>query len=201
MQLTAPRLVFPLTVATTFYSSQSTLSVAIADLVSQTNCGSKINPQRSKSNLPKLILALAISLAVAGRSVVASEETDVMVPAQQFVEGFNKGDAKMAEAACAEGASIIDDFPPHLWHRAGAASKWFKAYEAYAKANSMSDAVVTLDKPKHVDVTGADAYGVVPTAFRFKKKAEVVNETGVMTLVLHKAAKGWRVTAWSWADN
>jgi ketosteroid isomerase-like protein len=65
----------------------------------------------------------------------------------------------------------------------------------------MSEAVVTLDKPKHVDVTGADAYVVVPTTLRFKKKTESVNLTGVMTLVLHKAANGWQITAWSWADN
>ena len=149
----------------------------------------------------KLMIALAISVAVVGGSVVASEETDVMVPVQQFVEGFNKSDVKMAETACAEEALIIDDFPPHVWHGAGATSKWFKAYQAYAEANNMSEAVVTLDKPKHVDVTGADAYVVVPTTFRFKKKTEIVNETGVMTLVLHKAAQGWQITAWSWADN
>jgi len=151
--------------------------------------------------MSKLVIALAIFLVVVGRSVVASEETDVMVPVQQFVEGFNKSDAKMAEAACAEEAWIIDDFPPHVWHGAGAASKWFMAYEAYAKANSMSEAVVTLDKPKHVDLTGADAYVVVPTSLRFKKKAEVVSVTGVMTLVLHKGATGWQIIAWSWADN
>ncbi len=124
-----------------------------------------------------------------------------MVPVQQFLEGFSKGDAKMVEAACAEEALIIDDFPPHAWHGAGAAAKWFKDYEAYAKANSMSEGVVTLDKPKHVDVTAADAYVVVPASFRFKKKGEVVDVTGVMTLVLHKGAKGWQITAWSWADN
>src|ERR1700742_3005678 len=98
----------------------------------------------------KLIIALAIFSVVVRQSVVASEETNVMVPVQQFVEGFNKSDAKMAEAACAAEAMIIDDFPPHVWHGSGAASKWFKAYEAYAKENSMSEAVVTLDKPKHV---------------------------------------------------
>jgi hypothetical protein len=149
----------------------------------------------------KLVIALAISLIGVGRSAAASEQADVMVPVQQFIEGFNKSDAKMAEAACAEEAFIIDDFPPHAWHGAGAVSKWFKAYEAYARANSMSEAVVTFGKPRHVDVTGADAYVVVPTTFRFKKKAEAVNDTGVMTLVLHKAAKGWQITAWSWADN
>ena len=98
-------------------------------------------------------------------------------------------------------ALIIDDFPPYVWHGNGAASKWFKAYEAYAQTHGMTEAVVTLGKPRHVDVTGADAYVVVPTAFRFKKKAEVVNETGVMTLVLHKTANNWQISAWSWADD
>ena len=123
------------------------------------------------------------------------------MPVQQFVGAFNKSNAKMAEAACADEALIIDDFPPHAWHGAGSASKWFKAYEAYAKSNSISDAVVTLGKAKHVDVTGADPYVVVPTTFALKKKSEAVNETGVMTLVLHKTAKGWQITAWSWADD
>ena len=65
----------------------------------------------------------------------------------------------------------------------------------------MSEGVVTLDKPKHVNVTADDAYVVAPTSFRFKKQGEVVNVTGVMTLVLRKGAKGWQITAWSWADN
>ena len=149
----------------------------------------------------KLVIALAISLVAVGRSAAASEETAVMMPVQQFIEGFNKSDAKMATAACTEEALIIDDFPPHVWHGAGVVSKWFQAYEAYAKAHSITEAVITLGKARHVDVTGAVAYVVVPTTFRFKNKTEVVNDTGVMTLVLHKATKGWQIAAWSWADN
>jgi Domain of unknown function (DUF4440) len=149
----------------------------------------------------KLIIAVVISLTTTVPSMVASEETNVMIAVQQFVEGFNKSDLQMAEAACAEEAWIIDDFPPHVWHGAGAAAKWFKAFEAYAAANSITETTITLEKPKHVDVTSADAYVVVPTTLHFKKKAESVNETGVMTLTLHKAPRGWQITAWSWADN
>jgi hypothetical protein len=35
------------------------------------------------------------------------------------VVAFNKSDAKTA-AACGEQTSIIDEFPPHEWHGAGA---------------------------------------------------------------------------------
>ena len=66
----------------------------------------------------KLVIALAVFLVVVGRPAAASEEKDVMVPVEQFIEGFNKSDGKMAEAACAEEALIIDDFPPHVWHGA-----------------------------------------------------------------------------------
>jgi hypothetical protein len=151
--------------------------------------------------MSKLVITLAIVLVVFGRPAVADEQTDVMVPVRQFIEGFNKSDLKMAENACGDDALIIDDFPPHAWHGTGAVAKWFNAFQGYAKTNSVHEAVVTLDKPKHVDVTGADAYVVVPAGLRMKKKEERVNETGVMTLVLHKAANGWRITAWSWADN
>jgi len=71
----------------------------------------------------KLGIALAIVMVGTG-PVVASQETDVMVPVRQFINGFNKSDIKMAQAACADGIFIIDDFPPHAWDGSGAISKW-----------------------------------------------------------------------------
>ena len=71
----------------------------------------------------KLVIALAIGV-VGVRPAVASQETDVMVPVRQFITGFNKGDPKITQAACADGIFIIDDFPPHAWNGSGAISKW-----------------------------------------------------------------------------
>jgi hypothetical protein len=48
-----------------------------------------------------------------------------MTPVRQFVDGFNKSDIEMAQAACADQTFIIDDFPPHEWRGSGAISKWF----------------------------------------------------------------------------
>ena len=42
---------------------------------------------------------------------------------------------------------------------------------------------MTLDKPRHVDVTGTDAYVIVPTNLSYKKKGQLVKEAGLMTLV------------------
>ena len=55
----------------------------------------------------------AIQIPASAQQTPASVTADVMAVVLQFVDGFNKGDLKMLSAACAEQASIIDEFPPH----------------------------------------------------------------------------------------
>lgn len=149
----------------------------------------------------KIFIALAIAGVAAG-PVVASEETDVMVPVHQFVDGFNKGDTKTAVAACADQTSIIDEFPPHEWHGAGDCSNWANDYDADAKKNGITDGIVTLSNPRHIDLTADRAYVVVPANYTFKKKGKVVKETGSMfTFALQNGMTGWRITGWAWAKN
>jgi hypothetical protein len=82
--------------------------------------------------MDKILVALAVAVLAAGPTV-ASEETDVMVPVHQIVDGYNKGDTKTALAACADQTSIIDEFPPHEWHGAGACATWANARGARAE--------------------------------------------------------------------
>ena len=147
----------------------------------------------------KLLVATAMGVFAAGPAA-ATEQTDVMVPVHQFIDGFNKGDVNSALATCAEQTSIVDEFPPHEWHGAGACAKWAGDYEANAKKEGITDGVVTLGKPRHVDVTGDRAYVVVPAGYTFKQKGKAMKETNaVMALSLQKTAAGWRITGWAWA--
>ena len=149
--------------------------------------------------MPKPTIAIAVAVLLVGVAA-ASETAEVMAPVHQFVDGFNKGDAKMALAACADQTSIIDDFPPHEWHGAGACAAWAQAYEADAKEHGITDGIVTLGKPRAVDISGDHAYVVVPASFTYKQKRKPVKETGAtLTLVLLRGAAVWRITAWSWA--
>ena len=147
----------------------------------------------------KLLIAAAMCIFAAGPAL-ATEQTDAMAPVHQFIDGFNKGDVKSALAACAEQTSIIDEFPPHEWHGAGACANWASDYEANAKKEGISDGVVTLGKPRHVDVTGDRAYVVVPANYTFKQKGKGKKETSaMMALALQKGSAGWRIVGWSWA--
>jgi opacity protein-like surface antigen len=149
----------------------------------------------------KIWIALAMAVLLAGLAA-ASEKTDVMAPVHQFVDGFNKGDTKSALAACADQAYIIDEFAPYEWHGAGACSTWANDYEADAKKNGMTDGIVTLGTPRHIDITSDRAYVVVPVNYTFKQKGKLMKETGsTWTLVLQKGEAGWRITAWAWAKQ
>jgi len=147
----------------------------------------------------KLTFVCAFALFVSG-SAVASEETDVLAPIHQFVDGFNKGDVKSALGACAEETSIIDEFPPHEWHGAGACAKWADDYVANAKKDAITDGVVKLHKPARVTVSGDRAYVVVPSDYSWKQKGKPMQETrAAFSFALSKGAGGWKIIAWTWS--
>ena len=85
--------------------------------------------------------------------------------------------SKTALAACAEQTSIIDEFPPYEWHGAGACAAWAKDFDGDAKKNGITDGVVTLGKPRHLDVTGDRAYVVAPVSYAYKVKGKPTKET------------------------
>jgi hypothetical protein len=151
-------------------------------------------------------MLIALSLASFATFSVAqtpgSAQTAVLATVNQFVDGFNKGDTKMILASCAEQTSILDEFPPHEWHGAGACAKWITDFDADAKKNGISDGVVTLSNPLHVDITSDRAYVVIPANYIFKLKGKPESELGsIITLTLQRGPTDWRITGWSWAKH
>lgn len=102
----------------------------------------------------KILASIAVVVCAAGQTT-ESAKTAVLATVHQFVDGFNKGDTKAAVAACADQTSIIDEFPPHEWHGAGACAKWISDYDANAKKDGITGGIVTLSEPWHVDVSAA----------------------------------------------
>lgn len=149
----------------------------------------------------KMLIALIV-VALSAGPAFASDQADVMATIHQFIDGFNKGDVKSALATCAEQNSIIDEFAPYEWHGAGACEKWAGDFDADAKKNGITDSIVGMGKPKHVDVEGDRAYVVAPVTYAFKMKGKAVKEShSLMTLSLQKVAGGWRLTGWAWSKG
>jgi hypothetical protein len=148
--------------------------------------------------MKKISLAL-VSVLVLAASPVRAQQAEVMAAVTRFVDGFNKGDTRALSAACASETSIIDEFPPHEWHGTGACRAWARDYNANAKKQGITDGVVTLSKPSHLDVTGDRAYVVVPSNYTWKEKGKPMKEEGSsFTFALQKLGPSWRLIGWSW---
>jgi ketosteroid isomerase-like protein len=148
------------------------------------------------------MLAAVFLVGVSYAQTSESAQNAVMASVHRFVDGFNKGDTKTIKASCADETSILDEFPPHEWHGAGACLRWVNDYDSDAKKNGITDGIVTLNSPSHLDVTGDYAYVVIPANYAFKQRGMPVSETGsIITLTLHKSQGSWRITGWSWAKH
>ncbi len=135
-------------------------------------------------------------------SPAVAQQAEVISVITHAVDAFNKGDTKAFASACSAETSIIDEFPPHEWHGAGACARWMSDYDTNAKQNGITDGVVTLGKPSHVDVTGDRAYVVIPSTYVWKLKGVVTREDGsAFTFAMHKEKTGWKFAGWSWAKK
>ena len=127
---------------------------------------------------------------------------DPMTAVRQYIDAFNAGDAKAMATAFAPSSSILDGMAPHVWHGPTAGADWYRDVLAEGKQHGASDYAVTLGPPRHVDVTGDNAYVVIPASMAFKIGGKHVTQTGAtFTVVLRRFAEGWRIAAWSWAKG
>ena len=134
--------------------------------------------------------------------VKTPEQKAVMTVVNVFVVSFNAGDTAKALEMCTDEMSIIDEFPPHEWHGAGALKKWLADFDSNARQEGISDSIVTCKAPRHLDVKGDYAYVVVPSDYTWKQKGQPMMESdSLFTFALHKEKAGWKITGWSWSNN
>jgi len=138
----------------------------------------------------------SLSLLVPGAALAA--DAQLMAPIHQFIDSFNKGDVKAAEAAYASSVAIIDEVAPYIWTGPGAFKAWASALMADAKTRGDTDQGVTVSDPIREEVTGDRAYVVVPAVYAFKEKGAAMKEAGQMTFALLKGAAGWKIAGWTW---
>jgi ketosteroid isomerase-like protein len=149
----------------------------------------------------QFVLTLSTAALLAAPAAT-TDQADVVAAVKQFVVAFNAGDTTAMAAACTPNVVIIDEFPPHVWSGTNACMAWANAFNADAEKNKITDPVVTLGKPTHVDVTGNVAYMVTPANYTFKKNGKPVKETNsILTISLVKGASGWKMTGWAWAKH
>lgn len=131
--------------------------------------------------------------------MAGSAELGPMVAVTRFIEGFNADDVVEMQAACLDDTDIIDDFPPHQWAGHEATTRWYREMAGWAGEYGMSDWSVTLDEPRHVNVSDQGAYVMVPVAVRWVEEGAPVERLGSLALALREPSDGWRISAFAWS--
>jgi ketosteroid isomerase-like protein len=127
---------------------------------------------------------------------------DPLAAVRQYIDAFNKGDAKAMAAVFAVPGSILDGMAPHVWHGPTATQDWYRDVLVEGEQHGASDYHVTVGEPLHNNITGDAAYVVVPATMTFKVHGKQVTQTGaIFTVALRKLADGWRIAAWAWAKG
>ena len=81
--------------------------------------------------MSKIWIALA-ACTLGISSPALAQQAEVLATITRAVDAFNKGDTKTFASTCAAETSIIDEFPPHEWHGAGACQRWMNDYDTNA---------------------------------------------------------------------
>ena len=127
---------------------------------------------------------------------------DPMVAVRQYIDAFNKGDKDTMAATCAPTSSILDGMAPHVWQGPTACQDWYRDVLAEGEQHGASGYFVTLGTPRHVNISGDNAYVVVPASMTFKVNGKQISQTGAtFTVALRKLGDGWRIAAWAWAKG
>lgn len=141
--------------------------------------------------------ALAAGLATGAAAATAGDS--VMAPINQFMDGFARGDMKLAGAAQTAGVTIIDEFSPHTWSAPGAFAAWGADLGKHEKSAGITDDKIVLGVPIRREITGDHAYVVAPAVYTFKQKGVAMHESAArMTFALLRGPAGWKIAAWTW---
>ena len=141
-----------------------------------------------------LILCTMLATAAGG-----AEGPEPIAAVRQFIDSFNKGDVKAAEATHAADVTIIDEVPPYHWQGPGAFKSWLADLTKHDAANGVTNGNMKLGSPVREEVSGDRAYVVMATEYTFKQKGVTMREPSQTTFVLKKDGNGWRITGWTFA--
>jgi len=147
----------------------------------------------------KLTTVLCL-LAVTGNAAAVTFDAQVAAPIHRFIDGFNAGDTKSAEAAHAKtDLVIVDAVPPYQWQGANAFTTWLADLRKHDEAAGVTDGRMTLGAPIRQEVAGDRAYVVLNVTYSIKSRGVPVQAAAQLTFALRKEADGWRIGSWTYA--
>jgi ketosteroid isomerase-like protein len=147
------------------------------------------------------VLAIAVSLAAGGaQAQVMAGSAPVVAVINRMTDAVNKGEMATAFAAFTASPWIVEDGAPYHWQGPGAPQAWIAAMGANADAHGMTAIDMKLSAPSRVEVSGDQAYAVVPGRLSYTMKdGHSEHADGILTFTLAQSAAGWKIDSLVWS--
>jgi ketosteroid isomerase-like protein len=148
-----------------------------------------------------LLVAFALAVPMSADAAGVTLDAAVAAPIHQFIDSFNKGDVKAAEAAHVAEPIIIDEVAPHQWQGHGSFKAWMDDLDKHDKARGVTDGAVKLGDAIRQEINGGHAYVVMACDYLFKEKGVSMKAPAQMTFSLRKERDGWRISGWTYSGS
>jgi len=146
-----------------------------------------------------LLLSAFVTTVVLATPAAAADGPPAIATVQRFLEAFNKGDLKAAEATHATEVTIVDEVPPFHWKGREAFKAWLADLTEYDLAQEITDGHMKLGNTIREEAEHDTAYVVVATEYGFKQKGTPMRASAQMTFALKKDKGLWRIVGWTYA--
>jgi ketosteroid isomerase-like protein len=147
----------------------------------------------------KATVLLCLAFLTTAATTSAADGPPPIATVQRFLEAFNKGDLKAAEATHATEVAIIDEIPPYHWRGREAFKAWLADLTEYDLAQEITDGNMKLGNTIREESGHDAAYVVVATEYGFKQKGTPMRASSQMTFALKKDKGLWRIVGWTYA--
>lgn len=144
-----------------------------------------------------LLCALLGTIVLA--TAALADEPKPIATVQKFLDAFNKGDLKAAEATHAAEVAIVDEFPPFQWRGREGFKGWLADLTEHDAESGITDGHMKVGDTIREETSGDAGYVVLATEYSFKQNGTPMREPSQMTFALKKEKTGWRIVAWTFA--
>lgn len=146
----------------------------------------------------KTTIALAAAAALLFVSTAQAADAGIAATIRKFGDAFNKGDVNAARAQLTAAPAIVDEPSPHLWTGPKSLDRWLADLAKSDSAQGITSGVVAIRPATREEVSGDNAYVIVPATYTYKQKGATLRETAQLTLVMSRQRSGWKIAAWTW---
>jgi hypothetical protein len=127
---------------------------------------------------------------------------DPQAAVRNYLDAFNRGDARAMAACFASPGFILDGMAPHVWNGPSAPLDWYEDVLVEGKHAGATNYAVSIGEPTHNVTTDDTAYFVAPATMTFTLKGQEVRQIGAsFTVALSWRNDRWLIAAWAWAKG